>query len=111
MTKLQAILVALVVYVFGCFSGCILHQKYPQENVDKHELENKKYERQIDSALKLFASQKEDIIQINKRISNTDSLILNNNKKGNEEKNTLHHLNSKSKQHWSDSVLRANHIN
>lgn len=107
MTKLHLIILAAIVYVFGFFSGCIFPKDDEPIKVDKHELENKSYERKMDSILILYSIHENKFTGIEKRLSTTDSLISKNHKKGNEAKNNFHRSNLSL---WNDSVLRANNL-
>lgn len=107
MTKLQAIIVAILIYIFGIFSHCIFTNNKKTEIVDKHSGENKVYDsilNSINNKLKVSDQNYSDLLI---RISKTDSILKTIDSKDNEVKTVFHRSNHA---HFNDSVLRANNL-
>lgn len=109
MTKVQFIFVIIVVYLFGCFTTCILSDKKPEvKKVDSLEI---KRNIRLDSIARAVGENNKKLIGIDYRTMNLIDSMNNNHKKINEERKQILNFNNDSRSRYRDSIERANNIN
>lgn len=107
MTILKFIIFICIAFMFGFLSHCIISGKKEPEKADKHEIENLKYDLELDSLKNYNKIQDEKYANLELRINKTDSILRSNDKKNNDAKNNFHRSNHSA---FNDSVLRANNL-